>query len=1241
MQTKKLTTRLLALLLCLVLVLSACGKQPADPTGSSGPGQFDPTEPSQTDGATEPGPTEPGPTEPGPGQEATGLIDFSSVGHADAFEVDETAHTLTIRKVGGDHMAVYNGLQEPSLAFVFEADVMFPDGPNSGIRSAALTFGLKDKNNPFAAWYGANLDSNKLNENNLFRVFAVGGVPGFETLEGGERGDINIDEPLHLKLEMKRNGKFTYSFGNVGKELRSFTGVVPGWAGGYVGILAWESSAVFSNVHFESLESVGAGGPVDWSAPEEGDDNPVQTGLTDFSSSVDPSLIEIDKAAGTVTVGNSHGDHFAIFNGLGAPTDSFVFEADVTLLEANEPGAGISGALIFGIETKDIPGWTWNGANFDTGREDPTKFRVFSVGGSGGVNTTEGGEQGDIDFSKPLHLKLEVRRSGAFMYSFGNVGEELTRSITGVVHNWEGGYLGILSFNSKVQFSNITLKDRSSGAAGGETAGTTVSGEGFSTNLGNLTAFGGSWTVGANGLTANTADAGNCFVYSNTTASDFVFSTDVTVTDTEGTVSLVFRNQSATNHSNAYALVLDLGFETARVMRWDNDRKVQLTGDRDVGKAADGKYTLKVVSIGSWMSCYVNDKLVASIGDYIFGNPGGQNTVPESGSFGLQCSGCTAVFQNTKFTALTDENTPILKDITVASSVGDVEKKAQLFSTSPVYIQYVKNNAEKVDLNVTPVSSGASVTVTGPDGTVYPNGKGIPVSEGKSILTVDVVTTAADGTKIPVTYRVVILRRQAESVYYNEPYRDQYHYSTKDWWANDPNGLVYYNGTYHLFYQFATSTVWNTMHWAHATSTDLIHWEEQPIAFVPDANGVEYSGCIVADNTNVSGLFSTDKGGLIAFITADGNGQRMQLAYSEDEGVTWTKLNRIVADWSNDPLHDQAFRDPKVFRWENTWFMVVAGGPLRIYSSKNLVDWTCESTYGWINTECPDLYPVVASDGHIKWVLSRGGRAYKIGDFKKVDGKWTFIPDKEYEGGVDGVMNFGRDSYAAMTFYIQDFGTAAKPTIPDIMEINWMNTWDYCNEVANVVGQNFNGTFNMILKMGVVKEDGKYVLTQVPVSAYESLRNEKVVDLKGAKVGAENDVLAGLKSDTYEIVATFKPGANTTKVGFRLRENGDQYTEVMYDVKNLTLSVDRSKSGIQVGNFAEGGRIAVKPNANGTIDIHIFVDRSSVEVFAKGGIAAGADMIFPGAESLGATLVVEGDAVTADITVYTLNSIWH
>lgn len=573
---------------------------------------------------------------------------------------------------------------------------------------------------------------------------------------------------------------------------------------------------------------------------------------------------------------------------------------------------------------------------------------------------------------------------------------------------------------------------------------------------------------------------------------------------------------------------------------------------------------------------------------------------------------------------------------------GAVEEKTQFTPTEPATIQYVENDAGTVDFVVTPQNESTVVTVQDEAGNIYPDMKNIPVEEGRNILTITSTATADDGMEAAVSYRVDVHRRQNEDIYYQEAHRGQYHYSVQDGWANDPNGLVYYNGTYHMFYQFYDDIKWGPMHWAHATSKDLLTWKEEPIAFYPDANGAMFSGCIVADEENTSGLFLGSEGGLVALITADGNGQRIKLAYSEDEGKTWNKVDKIAADWTDDPLGNRDFRDPKVFRFEGKWFMVVAGGPLRIYSSDNLMDWKCESTYADLHTECPDLYPLQAEGSSLKWVLSRGGRFYKIGDFEEVDGHWTFLPDEEY-ASEDGVMNFGRDSYAAMTYYVQDFGTKENPTLPEIIELNWMNTWDdYCNLVADMVGQKFNGTFNLNLELGLTQENGKYMLTQTPAKAYEALRDEKnAVILEGVEVSEGNALLKDFKGDCYEIAATFTPADDTKKVGFELRIGDKQATSVVYNLEDETLSIDRSKSGTIISEkFASIDSQKVTRNADGTIDLHIYVDRASVEVFAKNNTVAGANQIFPASSSLGVNVFAQGDPAKADIVIYPLGSIW-
>lgn len=311
--------------------------------------------------------------------------------------------------------------------------------------------------------------------------------------------------------------------------------------------------------------------------------------------------------------------------------------------------------------------------------------------------------------------------------------------------------------------------------------------------------------------------------------------------------------------------------------------------------------------------------------------------------------------------------------------------------------------------------------------------------------------------------------------------------------------------------------------------------------------------------------------------------------------------------------------------------MVLAGGPLRIYSSDNLVNWQVESVYGDLHTECPDLYPLVVKDennketGEVKWVLDRGGRKYKIGDFKQVNGKWSFVPDEQYAstnaGGMgnednDGIMNFGPDSYAAMTYYRGDFGTKDNFKPQDIIALNWMNTWDsgFNNAIPNANGNTiFNGTYNLQLRLGIKKNSsGKYYLTQTPINEYKTLRDKaNKVELNDVTINEKNNPLKNFSGDSYELVAHLKPDSKCSEVGFKVRTGYDQETVVKYNLKNKQLTIDRLKSGVIV---VKGERLNVcgqnvELNADGSIDLHIYVDRSSVEVFTKDYTVAGAMQI--------------------------------
>ena len=1119
---------------------------------------------------------------------------------------DFTSHIpgqIVLENTGGDNLVLLQPLSAED-EFVFGADVTFTNPDEQ--QSAALIFGIRDNLLDDGHAMKANVHK-RIDWNVPARVWGYGTdelrCPG----ENGqanrffEDNRIDVTQTFRMEVAVEKNSEnqsvLTYSLTNTdGEKVTAAQGILKdSYTGGRFGLMTFASRAVFSNITVDGQK---------YGALESTEDAQIIHGVNGDAHVVSAVKLE--------------------------PEQGFTYETDIDLAADS-----CSAALTFGIQNKDDPAESWIGANFNFHDNNGAGgARVFRVQG-GAYDIGSASLEGKLDKTRTIHAKLQVSSNGLLTYELYNVGSEENKvTVTGGLGVCPGGWLGLLTFDSSAAFSNTTYTLEEAPPADTD----------YKTNLGELTYVGGSWVMTEKGLYSDAAGKGDCFAFSEVQGTNFVYSTDIDFDGTEGAAALVFRSSRDLGNKECYAVNIDVGSHRCKFWRWQRNEALQLIDEKEVPATEDEKYTLKVVAYDSWILYYVNDQLIASTGDYVL-QPGnrGQNTVLKEGFFGLLNWNSRVTFQNTYYKELGGDFDPLLTDISVTSDVGTVEEKTQFSPTEPITIQYVRNDAAIVNIEAAPVSENAVVEIRDAGGKVYPDGRNIPVEEGSNYITVKSTVTADDGTTASMVYRVNVHRFKADEIYYNEAHRDQFHYSVKEGWGNDPNGLVYYKGTYHFFYQFYDGIRHGPMHWAHATSPDLIHWQEQPIALYPDANGAMFSGCIVVDEQNTSGFFDgIAGGGLVAIITADGNGQRIKLAYSTDEGRTWTKVDEIAADWTDDPLRDAAFRDPKVFRWEGKWFMVIAGGPLRIYSSEDLRSWKCEAAYADLHTECPDLYPIEAPDGQIKWVLSRGGRAYKVGDFQPVDGSWRFVPDEDYVN-QDGVMNFGRDFYAAMTYYIQDFGTAADPILPELVEVNWMNTWDdYCNQVAEKAGKDFNGTYNLNLKLGLAKDGDKYVLTQTPISGYEALRRtEEKQEWTQVTVGENDTLLKDFVGDTYEILATFYPEEGTSKVGFKVRTGEDEETLVVYDLQEQRLSIDRSSSGVIIsGKFAEVTSQNVTKHADGTVDLHIYVDKASVEVFAKDHTAAGSAQIFPSPLSMGAQVLVEGAAAKADITIYPLDSIW-
>lgn len=458
-----------------------------------------------------------------------------------------------------------------------------------------------------------------------------------------------------------------------------------------------------------------------------------------------------------------------------------------------------------------------------------------------------------------------------------------------------------------------------------------------------------------------------------------------------------------------------------------------------------------------------------------------------------------------------------------------------------------------------------------------------------------------------------------------EKYRPLYHFTPQQGWINDPNGLVYFNEEYHLFFQYhPDGTTWGPMHWGHAISSDLVNWQEQPIALAPDEYGTIFSGSAVVDWHDSTGFFD-GKSGLVAIFThhdhnheLDRIQQRQSLAYSVDAGRTWIKYqgNPVL---EHDELID--FRDPKVFWHQATeqWIMILAcGQTVHLYRSPNLKEWTFLSEFGegigshdgvW---ECPDLFPLVV-DSHsemTKWVMLvsigssdeyvEGSRTqYFIGDF---DGT-TFTPDQSsYEVRW---LDYGRDHYAGVCW--SDIPAEDGRRIC----IGWMSNWKYANLTPTEL---WRGAMSLPRELTLEQRTQGITLIQRPVQELIPMRSP-ILSLEHVTIADVQSKLHTLQLDSYEIHMS---ADIYSQFALRLRASENQATIVGYEGDKGEVYIDRTDSGDHHfhPDFA-GKHIANVYQDSQTIELRIYVDRSSIEVFANDGQVVITDLIFPDHDAQG------------------------
>jgi fructan beta-fructosidase len=499
---------------------------------------------------------------------------------------------------------------------------------------------------------------------------------------------------------------------------------------------------------------------------------------------------------------------------------------------------------------------------------------------------------------------------------------------------------------------------------------------------------------------------------------------------------------------------------------------------------------------------------------------------------------------------------------------------------------------------------------------------------------------------------------------YQEPHRPQLHFSPPANWMNDPNGMVFFEGEYHLFYQYyPDSTVWGPMHWGHAVSTDLVHWDHLPIALAPDEQGYIFSGSAVVDWDNRSGFGKDGLPPLVAIFTyhdPDGaaadtdNFQTQALAYSHDQGRTWNKYaeNPVLA---NPGIKD--FRDPKVI-WERDskqWLMVLAvGDHVNFYGSPDLKSWRYLSSFGtrlgahggvW---ECPDFFPLMIDDtGAQRWVLlvsinpgapnGGSGTQYFVGHFErnrfKLDAEFAANLNRMTDSVKAVWLDYGRDNYAGVTW--SDIPSESDRRV----FLGWMSNWDYAQVVPTAP---WRSAMTLARELNLRSTRVGPRLTQAFVPELEELRGEAIAHELPREVAQATPLPADPRRLEVILEAAVRQDSSTL-VGLRLSNAAGESYEIGYSAAKHAYFSDRRRAGATDFAAAFGTEVHYAPaHARGTlVSMHLVFDESSVELIADDGFTCLTDLYFPSQSFTQLELLVEGEPIELQrLELYPLQSIW-
>lgn len=487
---------------------------------------------------------------------------------------------------------------------------------------------------------------------------------------------------------------------------------------------------------------------------------------------------------------------------------------------------------------------------------------------------------------------------------------------------------------------------------------------------------------------------------------------------------------------------------------------------------------------------------------------------------------------------------------------------------------------------------------------------------------------------------------------YQEIHRPQFHFTPRANWMNDPNGMFYYEGKYHLFYQyFPDSTVWGPMHWGHAESTDLLHWKHLPIALFPDSIGYIFSGGAVVDSNNTSNFGTDENPPIVATFThhniegekaGTNDFQKQSIAYSLDGGSQWIKYKNNPVIPNIEKIKD--FRDPKVVWHEQSqkWILVLAAyDRVKFYSSSNLIDWEFLSDFGiegdkrlW---ECPDLFPMkVEGLNEYKWVLivsiqknapNEGtATSYFIGEF---DGT-VFKSEVENQKWLD----WGTDNYAFVTWnnVPKDDGR--------ILGIGWMSNWQYAQIVPT---ENWRSAMTLPRELSLVKSVSNYSLHSLPIRELQTLRGEST-SFDQMNITEEKILDGSFSTSQSELDLTIDLKKTTAKsFGIKLQNDLGENLLIKYDKREEKMFVDRTNSRKEKfsDDFFKNIHAAPVDFKKEKMNVRLIIDISSIEIFIDNGKISFTSIFFPSEEFNTISLFANnGTCNIINAEIYPLNSIW-